>query len=136
MLCLQREIHLHSQDFINLIKDINFFKSKKINAVMESQSWSIMQQDLAGTTEHSFSLPQETEFETTAENTIEIFNSSLFNEIEGKAYCKTANGKRFILINTKYFQIISSFNGFCSDTKRLSSSVGRDRVGRTAPKFE
>ena len=56
---------------------------------MEIQSWSIMQQDSAESTEHSFSLPQETEFETTAENTIEIFNSSLFNEIEGKAYCKT-----------------------------------------------
>ena len=101
---------------------------------MESQSWSIMQQDLVGTTENSFSLPQETEFETTAENTIEIFNSSLFNEIEGKAYCKTINGKRFILINTKHFQIISSFSGFCSDAKRLSSSVGRDRVGRIALK--
>lgn len=101
---------------------------------MESQSWSIMQQDLAGTTEHSFSLPRETEFETTAENTIEIFNSSLFDEIEGKAYCKSINDKRFILISTKYFQIISLFNGFCSDTKRLSSSVGRDRVGRMALK--
>ena len=103
-------------------------------ADMQTQSWSVMQLNSEESNSNSFTLPSETEFDTTDANYVNIFNSNSFTEMNGKAYCKTVNGKRFILVNTKYFQIISLFNGYCSDTKRLISSVGRDRVGSIALK--
>ncbi len=101
-------------------------------AEMQSQSLSDNQLNRLETVYNEFTLPSETEFDTTEANCVNIFSNILSTEIESKAYCKTINGKRFILVNTKYFQIISLFGGYCSDIKRLISSVGRHKVGGLA----
>ena len=99
----------------------------------QAQSWSIMQ---SLTTEESntgnFTLPNETDFDINEINRTYIFNNSKFTDMDGKAYFKIINGKKYILINTKYFQIISLFSGHCSDTKRLIASLGMKKLGGAA----